>query len=535
MDRATTAGRILQAGTGRAVKESLDAVAETTTPKGQPRYARNTIDRLTTVIAGRTHAKAIYELCHLLNAADALGIGKDRLERFFFGYGVATAASFKARIDSLIEKHAGWRRPGIERVADGLRIIYRDGRGGKSVDFSVHFGRMPLLAALFDFLVALASYRAVDAAIREMLTDPSTVQSVQRTANRIVQLVNRDLSGELESGQMAEKFQAVIEFLAGRGNHDELVVDDGAILDFWCARSGGDDGDFRTFASIFDVFVAFVRALEAAEARQSIEHAAPVLNRDGDELDLGSYDEILERTSGDDEVEGEGLASLVGEWRSPLSVLDEEPASRVKFLNRREREALERLVESGPQARELPLSVLRAEVFGLVQGRLSQALRRNANTKEKIALMRPAVGESYADWREKWSTLHKHIERMQKAALHVLSRGARSEDVDLDQVDVTADDTSIFDSARLAEVQEECRRVFRGIARQGFDETASVDPEGLAAFRAGLGVMLEVERWLAAYVVLLDGFASKKPNLSDQFTEDCMTFTTQFTRLYRVT
>ena len=533
MDRSA-ARRILGAGIGPAVRESLDAVAESTTAAGQPRYSPATLDRLRAAIAGRTHAKAIYELCHLLNAADALGIGRDRLERFFFGYGVASAGSFKARIDTLLAKQGGWRRPGIERVADGVDLTYRDDRAAGPVRFFVHFGRMPFLSALLDFLVALASYRAIDVAIREMLAEPSTIQAVQRAANRITSLINRDLADELESAQTSSKFQAMIDLLAP-DEGSELALDDTAVLGFWSERSADEDGDYRTFVAVFDLFVAFLRALEAAEARRSIDGAAPIVDREGAEVDLGSVDEMLGRAAGDDADEETRLADLVGAWRSPLGLLDEEPASRVKFLNRREREALERLVDAGPEAIDLPLSVLRAEVFGLVQARLTQALRRGAGREERAALMRPAQGESYEDWRQRWSKLRAHIERMQKAALHVLARDGLPESTDLASVDLAANDAPAFDPKRLAEVLEECRRAFRGFARQGFDDATAQDPDGKAAFRAGLGVLLEVDRCLSAYLALLDRIGREAPPLAARFAEDGMTFARQFAKLYQVT
>ena len=87
---------------------------------------------------------------HLIVAADACGQGRGRYENFFFGCEPASPPAFIGHIDATLAA-GGWRRPGFERGENGITVPYKDGV------FTVEFGRMPVLAALFEFAAITGS------------------------------------------------------------------------------------------------------------------------------------------------------------------------------------------------------------------------------------------------------------------------------------------------------------------------------------------------------------------------------------------
>ena len=102
MDADAARRRILEAGKSGELTAAIQNVAEVTVPSGGRKYARKVCNELGRMIVCRSYAKAVLQLCHLINAADACGRGAARYERFFFGSGWATAGSFRSHVDNAL-------------------------------------------------------------------------------------------------------------------------------------------------------------------------------------------------------------------------------------------------------------------------------------------------------------------------------------------------------------------------------------------------------------------------------------------------
>ena len=113
-------------------------------PAGNPKYSDNVLKSLARTIACRSYATSVLQLCHLVNAADALGRGPERYERLFFDGKRAAAASFQGHISDAVARR-GWRRPGFDQTGQSITIEYADGR------FEIYYSRMAFLCALSIF------------------------------------------------------------------------------------------------------------------------------------------------------------------------------------------------------------------------------------------------------------------------------------------------------------------------------------------------------------------------------------------------
>ena len=366
MDAREATERVLEAGKSGELNAAFHNVAEVTTPVGDLKYPPKVCRDLAQAIVCRNYAKPVLQLCHLVNAADACGRGRESYERFFFGGLRAIPRNFMAATEDALANR-GWRRAGFECGGEGIVIRYQ------SSVFNVTYSRMPLLTALLDFLIGIESYAEVDAVLSEMLSDCTDDTAVKKAANTISRHIYRYLSRHLPSAQNAAKFNHILKFLKNRSTDRSILIDDATVLEFWSAHGDAEDrrsGDFRAFRTVLDAFVAFQRALELAEDYAAVQRAAPV----GSDREAGEIDpEALS-----------GIFDVPGQWESPLPLLAEEPVKRIKFLTNREKESLQLLLDLGPMSRRLPLSLLRAEVFGSIQSRITQALRRKVNRQDMI-------------------------------------------------------------------------------------------------------------------------------------------------------
>lgn len=509
MDASDTKAVVLGAGISEELILAISAVAETTTVQGTPRYSRPTIELLRRALVCRNFARPIYELCHLVNALDACG-GREGYIGLLFE-GTASAPAFKGRVEQALARGRGFRRGGVERTAQGLALHYRDGI------FQVSWTRMPFLTALIEFIAGVLSFAEIDAKLREMLTDPNHIAAVQRAANRVASLLNRYLGQHLESESNAARLRHIVEFLSRRGG-DELTLDDEAVLAFWCeqCKHGDNELGFRAFRATFKAFVALYRTLLSGRARQAAE-ASGSLDMPGMAVSE-SDDQIDEGEDLDPEKLWDRLEAVTGEWTSPLDDFAEPPVDQVKFFTQREHDELELLMHCGPQGCQFPLSVLRSDVFGTVQARLPQALRRRAPAAEMLTLT-DAVDAGYEDRRTAYVALEEHVRQLQKASLHVLRRS---------QQDGTAAPVIDLVAARAAE------QAFKSFARQGFRDFNPEDADRVEAFRRAAEPLVKAGAVLRNYLEVLARLDRGEPRLSGWLEADRIVFRDCFRQIYGV-
>ncbi|MEN8198148.1 MAG: hypothetical protein ABFS30_16835, partial [Pseudomonadota bacterium] len=382
---------------------SLLAIIEMSAPGGEPKYPPRVCRELARIIVCRNYAKSVLQLCHLINAADACARRKESYERFMMGVPLATPRHFRDHLSAMLAGH-GWRRPGFTVEPAGIAVAYGGGAG-----FRISFSRMPLLAALLEFVVGMQGYGATDDIFAEMLAGSANEAAIGEAANALSRRIYAYLSDNLPTVQNMGKFNRILEFLGDRSEGGEVEIGDPAILDFWLKQSGAapsDEGGFRTFRTVLDAFIAFIRSLELAADRQSTLNAAPI----GGDAESGEIDP--------DSLSG--LMDAPGQWQSPLPLLEDDPTARVKFLTGREKDTLRLLMEMGPMTRSLPMSLLRAEVFGPAQAQLTQALRRQAGARELHRLLGlDGIGD-YSAHGERIRELQGRIGAVMKASLHVL-------------------------------------------------------------------------------------------------------------------
>ncbi len=517
-------GRILTSGMSADLINAFADVSQATTPDGDLKFQMAVCHGLARAIVCRAYANPIYQLCHLVNVADACGRGNERFEWLFFAGSRLNARHFRTTLGDAVQSR-GWRRPGFSLTDNGVAIGYADGM------FNVPFTRMPLLAAMFEFLVSAVPYAAVDDAFGDMFADASSQAAIGRAANALQRHLYGFLSDNLSSAQEQDKFAAIIEFLEDRGDGAEIEIDDEAVLAFWrraSAPADGASGDFRAYRTVFEGFIDLMRSLDHADTRLAVENAAPIgVDPDSGEIDVEAL---------------EPLVALAGEWRSPLGILEAEPASRIKMLNLTELGYVRLLGDCGPMSARLPISLMRCECFGAAQARLTQALRTKPADDRFADLIGCADTETYDARRQGYGAVRAHIDRVLKAAAYVTMRD-RLVATDADVValhpnaeswlgDEAMDGDTVISERELADALDDARRVFAKISRRGFDEDALDDDEIVEGFALGAGALMAVDDLISSFVDRLDELDRDTPDLAGRFAADRGAFREQFAALY---
>jgi len=511
MEVVEATGRILEAGKSPELTALLASVAEATSADGEPRYAAKTYLDLTRAVVCRTYAKPVLQLCHLVNAADACGAGSDRWERFFYGVNAARPSAFKGYLAAAVAR-SGWRRPGFEATSEGLSIQYEDGI------FNVRYGRMPLLAALLETALTMIGYVEINDIFDELFAKGGDQAAINDAANRLSRAIYGYLKTHLPSNRSSDKFETILAYLKQAGDQGSVDIDDETVLRFWCTQAGaGDnnDSDFRTFKTAVDAFIDFLRALESGASQRAVNYAAPI----GSDAEMGEIDPA--DIDDDDRLEGE--------WANPLAALDEPPVDAIKFLNKKEREDVDGLMSYGPLVANLPLTVLRGDAFGAQQARITQATRRNPDSKKLAALIACTDVATYTDCTERYQDADQHLDRVQKAALHALLADLGLADDDASDTDASDNVVPLFGTA---DVRLQAETAFKNISRKGFHEADLDDPDIRDGFRIGAEALVQIRDHLDRYLSTLDRLQQDDPDLTDQFKADLKTFRDQFSVLY---
>jgi len=390
---------------------ALAAVVEASGDAGQ-RYDARVRRALVQTVAARAYGRPLLELAFLIGAADRIA-GRGGYIGFLWGVRTASTSAYKAI--SLSSTRAG--RTGTDVSAGPGELIVRT----VSPEYRISYGRIPYLAALLDFCVTALGFEAVDGEIAGFLAGSRGRKQAKALANALSRKLYDFLKQHLPSQQYERKFGIICGFLAERTGRSPSAesVDDRTVLGFWeqCCAQQSDGGDFRGFRTVAMDCFRLRAALKEAAVRREVERAAPIgPSREQGEIDPAQVLEALE-------VVDNGRAAILAELASP-------PAVRLKSINKREAARLELVLEAGSAASALPLTILRAEVFGAHQARIIQALRRrNGDGSRELVeeLIGAAPEETYLAAVKTYRAIADHLRKARKALMYILFQNRRPE------------------------------------------------------------------------------------------------------------
>ena len=529
---------LLSGGADEKMLEDFHVVAHCTAASGEDKFLPRPLQRLAHFLVGRSGGPnrdtPLFELCHLVNSIDAAGGTSDARWRFFLGQDQVRSSSCHMFLREILAA-GGRRRDGFEMTEKGVSIHYTDG------SFSISFGRMPFLVSLFEFLATMegmAFHGELNDLMDAMVVSIADRRAIQDATNQIATALRRYRSQHLVRSGNDEAFNSIQRFLHDDltgSNGDRWQLDDATILAFWQQHN---TGAFRTYRNTFERFADFFETVAITSHLRAAGSAAPL----GVDREMGEVDP--DDLSGAEAPLGDHTA-----WQDPLPLLDQEPASGIKFLTKTgERAHLSPLMAFGPFAVQLPLSFLRYLSYGAVQAAITTALQFHPDQPPPEDHVSCANAETYQDQQDLYRHLLEHLVRMQRAtyyALNQASSGSSASNVVsldanysnnlFDMARRHLDDEPNFPNDEVAALEETAAGIFRRISRRGFDEDTLADGDHLEGFRIGAGVLYAAGNILKRFLDTLQMLGGDGDGLSKFFDDDRTIFAGEFVKLYGVT
>ncbi|MEG3638239.1 hypothetical protein [Magnetococcus sp. PR-3] len=532
---------LLQEGISDHLLGLMAMVAETE-QDGDLKFPAQTCHELQRMLVCRTYAQTMTELCYLLKAGHACG----DYVTLFWEVGLARSNRFK----SFFAERLGTDPQEMIRTENSGVVIVE----GKD-RFTVHYSRMPLLAALWEFLFSALEYTALDHSINTMLVEtqdsrPATAQC----ANQLARQLYAFLKDHLPEAQQQRKFRRISQFMQDKAGSHSFAPDalnDEAIFDFWQNFSiNGDEegGDFKKFETVYNDFLNYRRALRAAMNQQALVHTQVL----GTDRDAGEWEPDSEQS----QILWESVREIEQE-ATPLVLLNSPPCDTIKFVNNREQGLLKRIMEGGRDTMDLALSLLRCELFGYAQSRVVQALRQKVHGQALDETIETACQSDYLQHPQKLHALTEHLNRVQYASLHLLLHHNHMEsirlilnlypDLDLSKVrehrTESIGDTGTMDTlTQLREalnqqgvwqnLEKEAARAFKGIARQGFRDNEKDQPSICDGHAQAAPLLEQMAKHLSRFLTTLQTTLPSDQIAASVFEADRAAFTRQFRRMY---
>ena len=348
----------LEEGKSEALRATFACIGEATALDGGPRYAEKVCRDLARAIVCRSYGNALLELTHLIAAASA---GGRPFEDFFWSVDRASASAFRGQF--AVSEFG----PDVEIGTEG--IVHR--LGGTS--FRISYGRIPFLAAMLEFLISTIGYEAlygVTAPLRDGKADTVKISTV---AGELQRRVYAYLKDHLPPAQRLRRERHFLSFvMENAGNKSGAdAIDDKAVLDYWCLFAAASPVETKTYRAVYETARKLILALDAATARLAARQAYTI----GVDIDSGEVD------PGD----VEHAAAALSDTEQPLSRLLSICGDRVKLVNASEAETLAELPPEPGVGRRLAVSVLRNSVYGAMQLKFTNALRKGMQDPPDVA------------------------------------------------------------------------------------------------------------------------------------------------------
>jgi hypothetical protein len=531
---------------------TLRSIAEITIDQ-RPKFSPAVHRQLVRAIACRNYSGPLHELCHLVVIAERT-FGPSGFERLFWESGEASAASFRQRF-AVLGNNDGTATGDAILIDNGVKALYPDGA------FGIAFSRMPFLSALMEFLLSTLGYGDMDETFRAMPATQMQNSDVNALAKDLARRVYAYLAAHLPTAQSQRKFRAALTFLRQATENTPRAghIDDDAVLAFWVCASTDDriEGDFRSFRSVFKLMIAVRDALAAESDQRAIANAQTIgADFDNGEIDPGDIDAGTVETA----------LEAIHERRAPLDILSSPPVNTVKFLKQTEISDIALIIEAGSAAEALPLSVLRAQIMGDVQARMTQALRRGDDPDAAGQFGEDdAPNQSYAAHCDRIEQIYDTLEKILLASLHRLlsSRNAAAVSIMMalrPNLDLTpfarfceneeeTDDeiiclkppasaerlwnilvANVAASPDLADLLKRAKDAAKRVNRKGFREEG--DHGQTAAFAEAAEAMIAIRKILPRYTACIARQARELGGWDACYSADVRIFRTHFQTLY---
>ena len=447
-------------------------------------------------------------------------------------------------------------------TGDGVRLDEPAMASPSGKAFDLATGQMPEIAAVIDIVHNMVWHEARD--ILSGVTGTRPERSARDVANALHARVRAFIAEHSEASHAIRQASWITAFLKASGRLGSLpdALDDAAILDFW--EGPGLDPEapdgFRRFRNAARRMLVWRMAWIAKNIEKTFLSYSQGVEEGGFDLEALEGRRALART-GSGDTDDDGAEGFV----SPLSRLVEEPASRVKWISGKGKDALADLVADshaddddasgedgsclfpdGPPDGAFARTFVRYAWFGRLQDRCIEAARR------KRPLDLASEGNGYAEVADRIGAIGEDVRLAAEAATRaLLDRGhlagasalmrlapedfrAFAEEMRSGAHGMLRNDPATIMRLWRARIDQpdnavgkRLRDAYRAVNREGFRSQDADDPDIGEALAAGVEPAFALARLVAQALPPIAAMAT-----AGAFEGDAVRFHAVFTRLY---
>ena len=348
---------LVRFGVSEQLIQALRAIEESSDEHGRILYQQSAIYEMRCAILCRNYAKALWEFSHFIAVIEHQS--EQGAIAFFWDQQILNSTRFRQWLMESVNA-SGYilEEQGVFKGQIGKR------------EFIFNPKRINLMAAWTAFLVM------IDPALLNTLSEfrqQLSEKRIDECARQLKAALDRYLEPHLQAIHQQRQGRALLSWLQAQASSAEsdTLLTDASVLDFWQHNAPADEGDFKRFSTVADCAYRLHEAICLSEGQQQIE-AARSYHQDqwGDSAEW-LIDEVSQVDSGENLFE----QLLTREPTNSVESLGQTALKDIKFLTAKDAAFCEKFELAGDALWTLPLTFLRAQVFGLQQARITEDLR----------------------------------------------------------------------------------------------------------------------------------------------------------------
>jgi hypothetical protein len=395
---------LVRFGVSDQLIQDLQTLEETTDLDGRPLYSQDAIYEMRCAILCRNYTKTLWEYSHYIAAIGYCH--RAGVIDFFWGSNIVTSQRFKTWLAAIPASD-------LFNTQDQAAITLNLGKR----QFCLSPKRINIMAAWTSFIV---------------LADPNILpkfsqfnggfnaQSIDDFSKYIKAKLDRFLEPHLQALHQQRQGRSLLRWLqendvnSESSDYQSLIKDD-SILNFWKHNAVTDDGDFKRFATVAECAYRLHHAINLGESQRSIESARSYMQDQVGEDAAWLLDEVSQIDDQDWIFE-----TLSNESRHhAVKSLDELPLGGIKFLTNKDADFCGRFESAGDAVLQLPLTFVRAQIFGSQQSKMTEDLRKTKGSNLH-ALASLSVFTGFKDWQQSLSDQVEKLTQTRSAIAYIL-------------------------------------------------------------------------------------------------------------------
>jgi hypothetical protein len=388
-------GAIARYGVSEELVGLFESLRETPGVSGL-KFRSDDINRLARAILFRNYGKSCLELSYLLTAVISgreVNRYQTPLLEFFWLEENITPKRFRETFNE------GYSDSNIDiRLEKGCLNITVE-----KEQFAISPTRVAYLAALLEFVVFIDPAILSDA---ESELNSPRAKKVKAFSSALQKKIYAFLADHLQPAQQQRRFRRLFSWCRHAKVEEQTIdstINDEAVLMFWkeAALEVDDSIGFRRFRTVGEDFIALKKALDVGRSMQQVADSRPI----GYDTNAGEW-------------HPDQLEAIVAEQASDMPSLDF-LARQPKFLTADQISSAAPVTKAGEQCLILPLTLVRMEVFGAWQAKLSQA-EKDQNRDRLNNYLQSTIEQDYESYSLKMQALRAGIEEARLLGLGVL-------------------------------------------------------------------------------------------------------------------